>query len=191
MIIGPPGVPEVSLNLQLKGGVGGGTVTGDSIRTISLIVTLGGAFFSGFMTETATATGNVLTTGGTLAFPPRVCVMPSCDLRTASVPVLANVMIPLSLALTASVGGSGQAYGRANALDTLTFPIGKDVFNLPDGYTAVIYGMNVEDNRVVVEPPVGVPEPGALFLLGLGLAGIAASRRRNQEGSAAPPAAGA
>ncbi|NWF85136.1 MAG: hypothetical protein HXY18_15065 [Bryobacteraceae bacterium] len=74
---------------------------------------------------------------------------------------------------------ASHEYGRASACDSLTFPIGEDVFNLPGGYTAVIYGMNVENNRVAGqdEPPIGIPGPATLLPAGSALAALAIRRR--------------
>jgi hypothetical protein len=178
MIIGPPGLVDIELNLQLKGTVTGGTVTGISHRRIQLSVTIGGDYRMGFIDELAQASGLALTTGGTLVMPPGSCPSP-CNLVTPTVTVAANTLIPLGLTLYAFVDGAGHGYGRASAFDSLTFPIGEDVFNLPDGYTAVIYGMNVENNRVVGqdEPPIGVPEPATLLPAGAALAALAIRRR--------------
>lgn len=179
MIIGPPGLVDIELNLQLKGTVTGGTVTGISHRRIELSVTIGGAYRMGFIDELAQASGLTLTTGGTLVMPPGSCPSP-CNLATPTVTVAANTLVPLNMTLYAFVDGAGQGYGRASAYDSLTFPIGEDVFNLPNGYTAVIYGMNVENNRVVgqEEPPIGVPEPATLLPAGAALAVLVIRRSR-------------
>ncbi len=181
IIIGPPGLVDIELNLRLKGTVTGGTVTGFSHRRIELSATIAGIWRTGFIDEVADANGLTLTTGGTLVMPPGTCPSP-CNLVTPTITVAANTQIPLGLTLYAIVGGYGHGYGRASAYDSLTFPIGEDVFNLPDGYTAVIYGMNVENNRVVgqEEPPIGVPEPATLLPAGAALAAVALGRNRSR-----------
>jgi hypothetical protein len=91
--------------------------------------------------------------------------------------VPANVWQPLVLRIALSLSGSGDSVGQITALDTLYFPLNGAVFNLPDGYSAEIAGLNVVDNRVVSTNGTA-PEPGTLALLGLGLAGLAATGRR-------------
>jgi hypothetical protein len=87
--------------------------------------------------------------------------------------VSANVPTSLLLSLSAGVGGNtSSTTGWVDAADGLYFPGGGPVFNLPEGYTAEIVGMNVVDNAVVPEPAVG-----ALFACG---ASASALRRRNR-----------
>jgi hypothetical protein len=92
-----------------------------------------------------------------------------------------NTLISFNLFLEAWVDQSGNATGAVSAFDTLYFPLDRPVFNLPDGYSAAIYGLNVIDNRVAGGGGNSVPEPGTLGLLAaglLGLLGVISRRRR-------------
>ncbi len=179
MIVGPAGPVTISLNLELTGMVGGGTVTGFSERVISTTVIIAGVnWYTGTLSEQSSGvTGIKVTRTGSLAMPGTNCSTP-CSLSTTDVLVNANTLVPLHMSLSTGVSGIGDGHGVASAANTLYFPKEGPVFNLPDGYTAVIYGMNVEDNRVLGEPDSGgaVPEPGTWALVGGGLA-LAASWR--------------
>lgn len=81
-----------------------------------------------------------------------------------------NSLLNLTLA-----AGSYTAYITSHGTywDGSSFEIGHD--HLPMNYT-----LEIEGDVSAGEPPMGVPEPGTLALLGLGLAGFAIrSRRKN------------
>lgn len=179
LVTGPAGVVPISLNLALHGTVGGGTVTGGSERVIELSVTLAGQSWTGIIREQAGPGGTVLTTAGNLVLPSGSCAT-TCGIATPQVVVAANTWYVLELQLTASVQGFSTSYGRANAFDSLTFPLNADVFTLPAGYTAQIDGMNVVNNRVVGldEPGGEVPEPSTFALIAAPLALLGLVKRR-------------
>ncbi len=183
----------VSLNLRLDGTFVGTSATapsageGSASMTLSLQGRFGyvdpvshfqyGTFFAGSVV--ATTSGGVLTysagtgllagyTGGTV------------DLRTSgfTVPLGVPVQADLRMELFGSATSTG---GRLESIDadflhTLTFPTTGNVFNLPEGYTAVSEQLGVADNGYTP-----VPEPGAwaaVGLVGAGLVGVARRRQR-------------
>ncbi len=109
-------------------------------------------------------------------------------------PYFSGLLVPVNrrlifiMSLQAWVGMAFDATGWADASNTLYFPLEGPVFNLPEGYSAIIYGMNVENNRVVgLDPPPGgeIPEPGTMLLAAAGLLALGTARLR-RHGSAGP-----
>jgi len=94
-------------------------------------------------------------------------------------PVNVEVGVPVGINLHLFVGGFGNP-GSLNDtfLNSLDFVKGRDLFTLPDGYTAEDPDAFIVDNRFL--PPGGVPEPAgwALMIAGFGLAGATLRARR-------------
>ena len=172
-------VIPVALNLQFGGlmGVGGSADTGynivadiahvDFLRSTSIdtgalpshgVMTLGFSSGGEIDNQLSAFMGGVLTTGQVM------------------VPVGQLVGITIHLGL----GGFGNP-GSLNDLfeSSLDFVTGRDLFTLPDGFTAEDPDAFIVDNRFT-PPAGGVPEPAswALMIAGFGLAGAALRRRR-------------
>jgi hypothetical protein len=90
-----------------------------------------------------------------------------------------TLSVPIGCPLCEGVSKPGASGGTTmNAADTFYFPGDGPVFNLPAGYTANSASGLIVDNRWVSGAAAVVPEPGTLSLLGLGLLGAGAMRRR-------------
>ena len=167
VITGAPGYIDVSLNLVLDS-----EASGTSISTVFIDASI---FGFGDVNEVLGSTD------GGLLIPSVDCN--GCFIRTKTISLAANQVYDFGLALSVTAGAGDPFYqGSIDALNTLTFPSFGPVFNLPDGYTASIDGMNVVDNRVV-PPAAGVPEPGSLAMTAGGLISLLWLRRR---GNGAP-----
>jgi hypothetical protein len=179
MITGPAGPVPIRLNLELTGAIGGGVPPGTSERRIDMTVIIGGTnVYRGWVDELVQQGVVEVTKGPDLVLPGTNCSSP-CNVSTYETLVMANTPIAFEMRLSAWVSGFAGGGGYAHALNTLYFPKDGPVFDLPDGYSAVIYGLNVEGNRVIGQPNGGggeVPEPGTYGLVGAALA-LAALRR--------------
>jgi hypothetical protein len=167
MITGPEGFVDVSLNLVLSS-----MVSGDPG---GLIFIDAGSFGFGEVGQNS-STGDIVRWDGGLFLPDVNC--DNCAITSKTVSLKTNFAHDFLLLLSATTGTDG-AFGRVNVVDamnTLKFPSTGFVFNLPDGYSASIEGMNVVDNRLV--GPAAVPLPAAAWLLLSGLGGLAALGRR-------------
>ena len=190
MITGPAGLVTTSLNLVLHGSMGGGISDDESTRQIEMHVNVAGYAFAGVIAEMVRPPNGIsYYKAGNLVIPGTTCATP-CHVPTQEVTLQANTQYAFSMQLiTSTGGGTGDSSGWANAHDTLYFPLDGPVFNLPDGYSAVIYGLSVEGNRVAgLDTGDGggqVPEPATSAMAGGGLA-LAALLRRRKKGRERP-----
>ena len=170
----------VSVNLHVDGGFGGGyNAEQSSLREIMLSMALYSGNTFGRVGERVIGGVPTPILEGPLAPSGLACLTASgCAVQSPVFFVPANVPVAFWMQILAFVE-SGYGVASASFENTFYFPLGQDVFNLPDGYTADMPGLSVYSNRVVLPNTGGeVPEPGTLALMGASLAGAAILRRR-------------
>ena len=174
----------LALRLDLSGGLGAGASLNEppvlgfpagasGTASVAVSVEAGGLSFNGTRSyfnnnhnqESFGATG--LLAGGDLF------ITPVFD-------VLVGSPFSLTVAMTVVAGAStnvthGNANANASFGNTLSFPIGGPVFEVPDGFTVNSLSAGIVDNRFGVN--AAVPEPSIALLLGIGVAALGGVRR--------------
>jgi hypothetical protein len=172
---GPPGgLIPVSLNLDFSGALNAASGSGE----VRMSITIGGNGVGNFR-EVIDGNGVVAECINSFGIGCGNLVIASVTTSSVLVPV--DVDVPVELGLAVFVGATGIS-GSASVefLNSLDFPIGRDLFNLPDGFTVNAPGSFIVNNRFVPTPSEAAPVPGpsALVLVGIGLGGLAFLRRR-------------
>jgi hypothetical protein len=101
------------------------------------------------------------------------------ELATSPFEVQVGVPFTVMLSMGLSAGAStnithGNAFANASFSNTLSFPTGRPVFTLPDGYTVNSASAGIVNNRF---GSLQVPEPSTLALLLIGSILLARARR--------------
>jgi hypothetical protein len=89
-------------------------------------------------------------------------------LTLTTLPILVALDTPIPFGFQLDVSGIGQngGLGSADLFQSVEFPIGSNVFNLPSGVTANAPDSFIFNNRYI--PPAAVPVPN----VGAGLPGL-------------------
>jgi hypothetical protein len=99
-------------------------------------------------------------------------------ISTDTVLVTLGVPVGISLSVDVQTHSNGLASSEANYSNSLDFPTGIDLFNLPAGVTANAPGSFIFNNRYVPQVNAAVPEPSSMLLVSSALGLFAMSRRR-------------
>ena len=188
IISGPAGFVLTSYQLHISGSLGGTSVPGASLHggtphngggsAVSIYTFAQGAIVGEGYFNAGSINQNLYHVGSGL-----LTNFDGDDELTSNLFSVATNM-PFTVALDMSVvstafnsdGGSGFSTAFADFGHTLSFATDRPVFNLPDGYTVNSVSAGIVNNHF--SAPAGVPEPGSLAMVGLGLVGVLSSLRR-------------
>jgi hypothetical protein len=147
---------------------------------VSMIVDVSGTLTT---TPSGTASADVVVFGsfgadfhiGVTGVSPPICSingascsgLPTTGLTLTTLPLLVALDTPIPFGFQLDVSGIGQngGLGSADLFQSVEFPIGSDVFNLPPGVTANAPDSFIFNNRYI---PAAVPGP----IAGAGLPGL-------------------
>jgi hypothetical protein len=176
-----PGLPAgsvvpMSLNLNFGGVLNSSAGADATAQAVVVITGNAGQLFL------VVQSGGVLIRCDDPFIGPSLCnnVIAPGTISTNTVFVTLGVPVGISLQLDVQTHSIGLNSANANYANSLDFPTGIDLFNLPAGVTANAPDSFIFNNRYV--PPVNaaaaVPEPSSMLLVSSALGLFAMSRRR-------------
>lgn len=167
------GLIPVSMNLMFEGILNS---TNEASAGVKALATIGGVLAGSLVANSSNGIGFSCTS----TFAGVICGSQFTlgTIQTAIVMVAPNVPIDVFLSIEALSASSGAGTSSTSEFsNSLDFPIGSDLFNLPAGYTANSATSFIVDNHFM-PTTLAVPEPDVAVLFSVGLFALGAVVRR-------------